>query len=417
MEYRGRVEALRLYVTTASTAPLRKPIWAILALAVGGFAIGTTEFATMGVLDEIADGIGVSVPSAGHLITAYALGVVVGVPILSFFAASLPRKTLLIGFMGFYALFNLMSAVVSSYGLLTLARFLDGLPHGAYFGVASLVAANLVTGPNRGRAVAGVMMGLSVANVIGVPAATWLGQNAGWRATYVTCSVLALVTVLLVLLAVPHQPGDEKATGRSEAKQFFGSLQVWLTMAAGAIGFGGLFSVYSYISKTVTSVGGLDKGAVPFFTLAFGLGMVVGTWAAGELAQWSVYRSLLLAGGGGAVALLLFWVAAPHGWWLWPVAFSVSGIGSVLVVNLQLRLMDVAGNAVTLGAAMNHAALNVANALGAFLGGAVIDSGFSYRAPAIVGAGLSVLGVAILVWSAMIHRRTALTPTFAGEKP
>ncbi|WP_300682252.1 MFS transporter [Nocardioides sp.] len=402
-------------MTQSAAAPLRNPVWAILALAVGGFAIGTTEFATMGVLPEIADGVGVSVPSAGHLITAYALGVVVGVPILSFFAAALPRKELLLSFMGLYAVFNLISALVSSFGLLTLARFLDGLPHGAYFGVASLVAANLVTEQNRGRAVAGVMMGLSVANVIGVPAATWLGQSAGWRAAYLTCAALAVLTVVLVFVAVPHQPGDPSATGRSEAREFFGSLQVWLTMAAGAIGFGGMFCVYSYISKTVTNVGGLDKGAVPFFTLAFGLGMVVGTWAAGELAQWSVYRSLILSGIGGGLALLAFWALAPHGWALWPIAFCVSAISSVLVVNLQLRLMDVAGNAVTLGAAMNHAALNIANALGAFLGGVVIDHGYSYRAPAVVGSMLSVLGVVILVWSAMIHRRTAITPTFAGE--
>jgi MFS transporter, DHA1 family, inner membrane transport protein len=408
---------LRHYVTLSNTAPLRSPVWAIVALAVGGFAIGTTEFATMGVLPEIADGVGVSVPSAGHLITAYALGVVVGVPILSFFVASLPRKSLLVAFMGVYAFFNLMSALVSSFGLLTLARFLDGLPHGAYFGVASLVAAQLVSEVNRGRAVAGVMMGLSVANVIGVPAATWLGQAAGWRAVYLTCAALAVITVVLVLVAVPHQPGDPTATGRSEARSFFTNTQVWLTMAAGAIGFGGMFCVYSYIAKIVTNVGGLERGAVPVFTLGFGLGMVVGTWAAGELAQWSVYKSLILSGLGSAGILLAFFFVSPYGWWLWPVAFSVSAISSVLVVNLQLRLMDVAGNAVTLGAAMNHAALNVANALGAFLGGAVIDGGHGYRAPAMVGVGLALGGVAILVWSATLHRRTALIPTFAGETP
>ncbi|UDY24381.1 MFS transporter [Nocardioides sp. Kera G14] len=392
------------------------PVWAIVALAVGGFAIGTTEFTTMGVLPEVADGVDVSVPTAGHFISAYALGVVVGVPILSFFAAGLPRKALLLAFMGVYAVFNVMSAAVSSYGLLMLARFLDGLPHGAYFGVASLVASQLVSESSRGRAVAGVMMGLSIANVIGVPAATWFGQNAGWRAAYLACGVLALATVALIAVVVPHQPADQSATGRNEARSFFSSAQVWLTMAAGAVGFGGLFCVYSYIAKIVTNVGGLEKGAVPFFTLAFGLGMVVGTWVAGELSHWSVFKSLILGGVGAGLALVAFWLAAPHGWWLWPCTMLVTALGSVLVVNLQLRLMDVAGNAVTLGAAMNHSALNIANALGAYLGGVVIDAGHGYRSTALVGAILSVFGIAILLWSGLLHRRTALKPTFLGER-
>jgi DHA1 family inner membrane transport protein len=371
----------------------------------------------MGVLPEIAEGMGVSVPTAGHLISAYALGVVVGVPILSFFAAGLPRRTLLVAFMAVYAAFNVVSALATSFGLLTLARFLDGLPHGAYFGVASLVAANLVAESSRGRAVAGVMMGLSVANVIGVPAVTWLGQDVGWRAAYLTCGVLALITVVLVLALVPYQPGDPSNNGRAEAASFFRSTQVWLTMAAGAVGFAGLFCVYSYIAKIVTSVSGLDKGAVPLFTLGFGLGMVVGTWIAGELSRWSVFKSLVIGGIGGGIFLLAFWVAAPHGWWLWPFTFLVAAIGSLLAINLQLRLMDVAGNAVTLGAAMNHAALNVANALGAFLGGTVILAGYGYRSPALVGVVLSFVGVAILLWSARLQRRTNLTPTFVGEVP
>jgi DHA1 family inner membrane transport protein len=200
-------------------------------------------------------------------------------------------------------------------------------------------------------------------------------------------------------------PGDAAASGRAEARHFFGSLQVWLTLAVGAIGFGGMFAVYSYIAKTVTDVGGLDRGSVPLFVLALGLGMVVGTWLAGELAAWSVLRSLLGSGLGGAVLMLVYFVVAPAGWLLLPVAFLVTAVGSVLVVNLQLRLMDVAGEAVTLGAAMNHAALNIANALGAWLGGLVIAAGWGYRAPALVGVVLSLLGVLLLVWSALAHRR------------
>lgn len=403
---RTETTADRPAVATARSVPL-----AILALAIGGFTIGTTEFMTMGVLPEIADGVDVSVPSAGHLISAYAVGVVVGVPILAFFGAALPRRAMLVGLMTAYAAFNLLSAVAPSYEVLVAARFLDGLPHGAYFGVASLVAASLVLPARRGRAVASVMLGLSVANVLGVPGATFLGQQVGWRATYLLAAVLALLTVVLVLAAVPSQPGDPGTSGAREAREFFGSLQVWLTMAAGAIGFGGMFAVYSYIAKTVTVVGGLDREAVPLFVLALGLGMVVGTWVAGELAAWSVLRSLLGSALAGALVMVLYYVAAPSGWALLPVAFLVTAVGSVLVVNLQLRLMDVAGGAVTLGAAMNHAALNIANALGAWLGGLVIAAGWGYRAPALVGAGLSLLGVAILLWSAISHRASRPSPS------
>lgn len=387
-----------------------RPALAILALSLGGFTIGTTEFMTMGVLPEVAHGVHVSIPTAGHVISAYALGVVVGVPILAFFGAALPRRAMLVGLMTAYAAFNVLSALASGYPVLALARFLDGLPHGAYFGVASLVAASLVVPERRGRAVAGVMLGLSVANVVGVPFATWLGENVGWRATYLTAAGLAVWTVVGILAVVPSVAGDAGASGRAEAREFFVNGQVWLTMAAGAVGFGGLFAVYSYVAKTVTEVGGLAVGTVPLFVLALGLGMVVGTWLAGELAAISVFRSLIGGGAASGLFLLVYFVAAPAGWWLLPVAFAVTASGSVLVINLQLRLMDVAGNAVTLGAAMNHAALNVANALGAWLGGLVIAGGYGYRAPALVGVGLSVVGVAILLLSATLHRRTSAAP-------
>jgi len=382
---------------------------AILALAMGGFTIGTTEFLTMGVLPEIARGLDVSVPAAGHVIAAYALGVVVGVPILAFFGAALPRRGMLLALMGAYAAFNVLSALAPNHAVLTVARFVDGLPHGAYFGVASLVAAGLVAPERRGRAVASVMLGLSVANVVGVPAATWLGQHTGWRASYLLSAGLGLLTLALIVAFVPALPGDSAASGRAEARVFFGNLQVWLTMGVGAIGFGGLFAVYSYVAKTVTDVGGLDRGTVPVFVLALGLGMVVGTWLAGELAAWSVFRSLLGSAIAGAAVMVVYWYAAPHGWLLWPVAFAVTAIGSVLVINLQLRLMDVAGDAVTLGAAMNHAALNIANALGAWLGGLVIAAGYGYRSPALVGLALSLAGLGILLVSARLHVTTRRT--------
>ncbi|QIX28591.1 MFS transporter [Nocardioides sp. JQ2195] len=378
---------------------------AVLALAMGGFAIGTTEFVTMGLLPQIADGVGVSIPTSGHVISAYALGVVVGAPLLAFFGARLPRRALLLALMVAFAIGNGLSAIAPNYGLLTTARFLSGLPHGAYFGVASLVAANLAARGRKGRAVALVMLGLSIANVIGVPAATWMGQNLGWRTAYVAVAVLGIVTVSMIMAYVPALPADPSATGRRELAAF-SRVQVWLTLVAGAIGFGGMFAVYSYISPTVTEVGDLHESAVPVFLLMFGLGMTFGTWLAGELADWSVFGSLLGSAIGMGVVLLAFAAVTPYGWWALPFAFAISAISSVLVVNLQLRLMEVAGDAQTLGAAMNHASLNVANALGAWLGGLVIAAGWGYRAPALVGVGLSLAGFLVLVLAALHHRRS-----------
>ncbi len=377
--------------------------WAVFALSMGGFAIGTTEFVTMGLLPQIADGVDVSISSAGHVISAYAVGVVVGAPVLAFLGARLPRRALLVSLMAAFVVGNALSALAGNHGLLTAARFLSGLPHGAYFGVASLVAANLAAPGRKGRAVALVMLGLSIANVVGVPAATWLGQNLGWRSAFWLVSVLGLVTAALVLAFVPSTPGDPAASGRREIAALRRP-QVWLTLLAGAVGFGGMFAVYTYIAPTLTEVGGLRESAIPWFLLSFGLGMTLGTWLAGRLADWSVFGSLLLSCAGTAAVLVIFVVVVPAGWWALPVVFAITAISSVLVVNLQLRLMDVAGDAQTLGAAMNHASLNIANALGAWLGGLVIAAGWGYRAPALVGVALALAGFAVLLISFRLAR-------------
>ena len=394
--------------TQTPTAPVATTRFgpAVLALAMGGFAIGTTEFMAMGLLPQIADGVDVSIPTAGHLISAYALGVVIGAPVLAFLGARLPRRGLLIALMAAYAGANLLSAVAGSYGLLLFSRFLCGFPHGAFFGVASLVAASLAPKGREGRAVATVMIGLSVANVAGVPVATWLGQAVGWRAAFWVAAALAMVTTALVLLFLPAVPGDSGATGRRELR-LFAEPQAWLTLLAGAVGFGGMFALYSYIAEVVTKVGGLAEGAVPIFLLAFGLGMVAGTWLAGRLADWSVLRSLVGSSLAMAALLLLYVVLAPTGWWALIPAFLVAVSSSVLVVNLQLRLMSVAGDSQTLGAAMNHSSLNIGNALGAWIGGLVIAAGWGYRAPALVGVVLALAGLAILLLSAVTARRTA----------
>jgi DHA1 family inner membrane transport protein len=373
----------------------------------GGFAIGTTEFVTMGLLPEIATGVDVSIPAAGHVISAYALGVVVGAPVIAIFGARLPRRALLLALMAAFALGNAGSALAIGYEALTLARFVSGLPHGAYFGVASLVAASLVEPGRRGRAVSQVMLGLAVANVVGVPAATWMGQTLGWRSAYWAVTGLGLLTVALVTLFVPRSPADPAATGRKELGAF-ARPQVWLTLLVGAVGFGGMFAMYSYIAPTVTDVTGLGASAVPVFLLAFGIGGALGTVLGGHLADWSIFRSLLASSVAMGATLALFSVTAYQPVLAVATVFTVAAVGSVLVVNLQMRLMQVAGDAQTLGAAMNHASLNAANALGAWLGGVVIAAGFGYTATSWVGAALSAAGLAVLLVSAVLHRRTTV---------
>jgi MFS transporter, DHA1 family, inner membrane transport protein len=378
---------------------------ALLALALGGFAIGTTEFVTMGVLPDIADGVGVDIPTAGHVISLYALGVVMGAPVIAALGARLPRRTLLVGLMGAFLVGNGLSALAPGYRTLLVARFLSGLPHGAYFGVASLVAASLVAPHLRGRAVSSVMLGLATALVAGVPAATWLGQTLGWRSAYWTVVALAGLTATAVPAVVPSAPGNPEATVRGELSALRRP-QVLLTLGVGIVGFGGMFALYSYIAPVVTDVTGLSRGTVPWVLLAYGAGGLLGTALGGRLADLALFRSL--AGTLFTTGVLLAVVALTSPWApaLFGGVFLVSAAASALAICLQLRLMETAGDAQMLGAALNHSALNLANALGAWLGGLVIAAGFGLRAPSVVGAGLAAAGLVPLAVSAVLRRRS-----------
>src|SRR6476469_6368132 len=390
---------------------------AVVALAIGGFAIGTTEFVTMGVLPDIADGVGVDIPTAGHVISAYALGVVVGAPVIAALSARLPRRALLVGLMAAFLVGNGLTALAPGYPTLLAARFLSGLPHGAYFGVASLVAASLVGPHLRGRAVSSVMLGLSAAMLTGVPAATWLGQHFGWRSAYWTVAVLAGSTMLAVLAVVPSSPGRSEATVRGE----LGALrrpQVLLTLLVGIVGFGGMFALYSYIAPVVTDVAGLSRGTVPIVLLVYGAGGVVGTTLGGRLADVALFRSLV-----GTISILAVLLAGVVLTAMVPAAlfagvFLVSVFASALAILLQMRLMETAGEAQMLGAALNHSALNLANALGAWLGGLVIAAGLGYRAPSVVGAGLAAAGLVPLAVSAVLRSRgrRVPAPTVSGVR-
>jgi DHA1 family inner membrane transport protein len=391
-------------------APRRAAV-AIAALALGSFAIGTNEFVSMGLLPEITRGVGVDIPTGGHLISAYAVGVVIGAPVIAALGARLPWRLLALGLMAAFLLGNALTALAPNYGTLLLARLVAGLPHGAYFGVASLIAASLVRAEVRGRAVSSVMLGLAVANVAGVPAATWLGQNLGWRAAYWAVAMIAGLTVLSVLLLVPTSPASPGAGIRTE----LGALrrpQVLLTLLIGIVGFGGMFAMYSYIAPTVTDVAGASAGFVPVVLLAFGIGGVAGTALGGRLADRALFPSLAGSGVVMGAVLALMLVAAHSPVSLFLAVLVIAAASSVLVVCLQLRLMEVAGDAQMLGAALNHSALNIANALGAWLGGLVIAAGEGYTAPSLVGAGLSVLGLAAVGASAVVGRRERRAAAF-----
>jgi DHA1 family inner membrane transport protein len=385
---------------------------ALLALALGGFAIGATEFVAMGLLPNLAadllPGLYASSPDAanaqvGWLISAYALGVVVGAPTIAAAAARWPRKQLLLALLAAFTLATIASALLPSFGLVLVARFVAALPHGAYFGIASLVAAELMGPGKRARGVAIVLSGLTIANVIGVPSITWLGQVAGWRVAYVAVAALFAVTFIAVLVAVPFQNGNPGATMRSELRAF-GRLQVWFALLIGAVGFGGLFAVYTYVAPLVIEITGLPAMAVPLVLVVVGLGMTAGNFVGGALADRSVRRTMYAFFGVMLAALLLLALSAETLPGLFIGVFLVGGAASALSPTIQTRLMDVAHESQSIAAALNHSALNLGNALGAYLGGVVIAAGLGYLAPIWVGFGLSVLGVALAAVTFAIDR-------------
>jgi DHA1 family inner membrane transport protein len=384
-------------------APAR-PAIVHLALAVGGFAIGTTEFATMSLLPMMARDLGIDEPTAGHVISAYALGVVVGAPTIAVAAARWSRRTLLIALMLMFGVGNALSALAPDYGTMLGVRFLSGLPHGAYFGIAALVAASLVPAGQRTRAVGRVMLGLTAATVVGVPLANALGQIASWRWAFATVAVLALTTAALVALFVARDVPDHDASPFRE----LGALrrpQVWLTLGTGAIGFGGLFCVYTYLATTLHEVTRVSAAWMPLVFAVFGIGMTLGNLIVPRFAD----RALMPTAGAllvfSAAALALFPFAAPHLPWLLVDVLAI-GLGGALGTVLQTRLMDVAGDAQALAAALNHSAFNTANAIGPWAGGLAIAAGLGWTATGWVGAGLALGGLAIWAVSATLARPT-----------
>nr|WP_245354307.1 MFS transporter [Brachybacterium sacelli] len=377
----------------------------ILAMSLGAFAIGTTEFASMGLLPQIAQSLQVSVPQAGLLITLYALGVVIGAPLVTIAAVRMPRSRLLVLLIALIGLGNLLSAMAPDFAVLGSARFLSGLPHGAYFGVASLVAARLSPAGRRARSVSLVMLGLTIATMIGVPASTALGQSVGWRWAYLIVVLVAAVSTLAIWRLVP-EPTNTGATGsiRGELRALRRA-QVWFALGIGSIGFGGMFAVYSYIGEIVPGVMGLGEQAVPLALLVFGIGMTAGNILAGRLADRSIYGTIFLGLAGMALSLAVFALVAHQAVAGMLLLFVIAVTSQLMGPSLQLFLLDASPDAPSLAAALHHSALNIGNSLGAALGAAVLAAGWGLLAPAWTGVVLAVLGLAVAGWSYLVHRR------------
>jgi len=377
---------------------------ALLALAIGAFGIGTTEFVMMGVLPQAAADFGVSIPTAGYLITGYALGVVVGAPLLTAFAVRLPRKTVLLAMMALFTLGNLLFSLSPNLEFGILFRFLAGLPHGAFFGAGAVVASSLVEPGNRAKAVSMMFLGLTLANVVGVPLGTLLGQQVGWRTTFGVVALIGLVAIAAIAKLVPQQGRPPQASLRGELGAFRRP-QVWFALAIVTFGLGGLFACLSYITPMLTSVAGYTPADVTLLLSLAGVGMTVGNLLGGRLADKALMPSLYVALIGLAAVLSLFTVTAHSKLGAAVTIFAVGVVGFMAGPMMQTRIMQKAGGAPSLVSAAVQSAFNIANSIGAYLGGLVIAGGLGLVAPNWVGATLSVLGLSLAVISGSLDRR------------
>lgn len=403
--------------TDSNGAPLLSPFrtrTALLALALGGFGIGATEFVAMGLLPQIAQDLlpqvwaassEQAIAQSGALISAYALGVVVGAPTIAAAVARFPRRRLLVIFTAAFTIGTVLSAFAPTFELAVVARFVAALPHGAYFGIAALVAAQLMGPGKRGQGVALVLSGLTVANVVGVPLITALGQQSGWRAAYLAVTAIFAAATLAVALLVPEQQGDAGATIRRELSALRRG-QVWFALGIGSIGFGGFFAVYTYVAPLITDVAGLSESVVPWALVCVGVGMTIGNFVGGRLADRGSLRSVLQMFPVFILAMAGLALTASTAVTLFAFLFLVGALASAISPAIQTRLMDVAGESQTLAAALNHSALNIGNSMGAALGAAVISAGLGFVAPSWVGVGLAIAGLLLALTSLAVERRS-----------
>ncbi|GAA0468029.1 MFS transporter [Paractinoplanes deccanensis] len=374
----------------------------LVALAIGGFGIGLTEFVIMGLLPEVAADFGVSSSAAGWLISGYALAVVVGALVLTVATTRLPRKPVLLGLLLLFIAGNLLSAVAPTYQMMLAGRIVAALCHGAFFGIGAVLAAGLVAPQRKAAAVAMMFTGLTAANVLGVPLGTLLGQAAGWRSTFWAITAVGVVAWIGILTLVPAQ-GPNASSVRRELSAFK-SAQVWLSIIVTVLGFGGMFGAFTYIAYTLTDVSGFSSGAVPWLLVIVGVGLFIGNVLGGRAADRGVDRTLLAVLAGLVVVLAGFALTASNQaatvvWLLLMGAF-----GFATVPGLQTRVMQYAAGAPTLASGANIAAFNLGNALGAWAGGLTISAGFGYASPLWSGAAITVAGLAVMGGAAALAR-------------
>ena len=380
----------------------------ILALAVASFCIGTTEFVIMGLLPEVAADLGVSIPAAGLLVTGYALGVVIGAPIIAIGTAKLPRKPVLIGLAMLFVLGNLLCAVAPTYWTLMAARVITALGHGAFFGIGSVVAASLVPANKRASAIALMFAGLTLANILGVPGGTALGEAFGWRMTFYAVVVIGLISVAAIAFLVPAGVAPPGKGGVSGEVKVLGKLQVWLAMIISALASGSLFAVFTYIKPILTDVTGLSVESVTWILLLFGGGMTIGNIIGGKLADWKLMPTAI----GALVVMAAIHVAFAELSYSAPAAillvFMWGVITFVIVPPMQMRVVETASEAPNLAATLNQGAFNAGNAAGAWAGGAAISMGISYADLPLVGAAIALSAFGVAVFSFAIERRDAI---------
>ncbi|MCX4433380.1 MULTISPECIES: MFS transporter [Streptomyces] len=383
---------------------------ALLALAVGAFGIGTTEFVMMGLLPDVADDLHISIPSAGHLVSAYALGVVIGAPLLAAATARMSRRKVLIALMGLFVAGNALSAFAPDYHWLLAARFVSGLPHGAFFGVGAVVATNLVAPERKARSVSLMFLGLTVANIAGVPVATFIGQHFGWRATFLGVSAIGLAAIASLAFLIPRDHTHGPTGGLRGELAALRSLPVWLALGTTVAGFGALFSAYSYITPMLTDSAGYADSSVTLLLALFGVGATVGNLVGGRLADHSL-RGTLFGGLVSLVTVLALFPVLMSAQWSAAVAVTLLGAAAFITGSpLQLMVMEKASAAPSLASSANQAAFNLANAGGAWIGGIALAAGFGTTSPALAGALLAVLGLAVAATAYTVDRRRAEVP-------
>ena len=375
----------------------------LLALAAGAFGIGVTEFAPMGLLPVIATDLGVTIPTAGLLISAYALGVMLGAPLMTLTTGRVPRRALLIGLVAIFTIGNLLSAVADSYGLLLAARVVTSLNHGAFFGVGSIVAAGLVPPNRQAGAVAAMFMGLTIANVVGVPLATWAGDVLGWRASFWGIAAIGVLVMAALRLTLPQLPAPAGGDLAAELR-VLGRGPVLAALALTVIGSSAMFTVFTYIAPILREQTHASLGFVTAMLVTYGLGLTVGNWLGGKFADKSVDRTLIVTLAALSALLIAFAVAMPFAV---PTSILVFlwGIASfALVPPLQVRVMTAASDAPNLASSMNIGAFNLGNAIGAAVGGMVIAGGLGYPAVSLAGAVAAGLGLVLVL---ILTRRDA----------